>query len=601
MLKNENTGKIMLKKWMFFIAVFCVGILHAQVEFSTSVSKDKLGLNERLRVEFKVNQDGDDFKPPNFEGFRVVGGPNQFVSNQYVNGKRSFLRSYSYTLAPLQKGKLEIGQASIFVDGKEYKTIPVAVNVSEAVDSPTDENNQAVPSTDGVHIIAEVSKSNVFYNEALVVTYKLYVANDTDVGRYQTMDIPTYRGFWNERLDVNANQVNRTTYRGKDYRYVVVDKILLYPQSTGELEITPYTMDVSIAVPTNRRDIFGRRMTTQVNKTVASNSIKINVKDLPTAGKPADFSGAVGDFSLEFNAQRDSVVVNETLPVKLKISGQGNLKLFKFPELELPKALDSYEPERRDNIRTSESGMRGSIDMSYTIIADKPGNYNLGPVSFSFFDPSSETYKTLQTGEHPLVVEPSAQFAQQGGTTSSSSSAQAKNTLGQDIEQFKFIALDSKIKDKKKSTYFIQSKAYWTAFALPLLLLPVFLVIGRKRALSLADTERNQQRQAERRIKKYLSEAESKQDNPTAFYEALELALHNFLKAHLQMDTSEISKERIAELLEDKQVEETTKNDFISLLTSCEMARYAPAAVATTQVNYDKAVAILTDLNKQIK
>lgn len=581
---------------LFLFLVFAV-IANAQVTFEVEVSKDKFGINERVRVEFKLNKEGDNFVPPSFNGFRVVGGPNQFVSNKYVNGKRSFSRSFSYVLSPLEKGTLTIGQAEIVVGGQKYKTSPVEVEVTEAVEQPTDGDNETALIEDGVHIVAEVSKANPYLNEAITVTYKLYVSYNVDITQqFRYLDRPSFRGFWNQEIESVGNQLYEGKYKGRDYRYIILERVLLYPQNSGELVIDPLTLDVPIDVPSNRRDFFGRRLNTTVNRTVASNKLTINVKDLPATGKPADFSGAVGDYRLSFSTTKDSLVAQESLNATLRISGSGNLKLIKLPELELSNSMEVYDPERKENIQTTASGMQGSVEQTYTILPQKPGKYPIGPISFSYFDPSSQTYKTLRSEEFQLKVEPSATIS----STSSRGTDTPRNVLA-DVEQFKFISLKTKLNDIKSKQIYLHKTWYWILLLLPILAIPILILIGRWRNLSLADTERNRLREADKLARRYLGKAEKKQDDKEAFYEALELALHNFLKAKLNIHTNDISKEQITTLLEEKNVTEEASTELMELLTSCEMARYASSSVATTEVNYDKAVATITKLNKQIK
>lgn len=570
---------------------------NAQVVFEAEVSKEKLGLNERLRVEFKLNKEGDNFKPPSFEGFRVVGGPNQFVSNKYVNGKRTFSRSFSYILSPLEKGTISLGQAQIEVDGELYKTSPIAIEVTEAVESPTDADSETTLVEDGVHIVAEVSKTNPYLNEAISVTYKLYVSYNVDISQqFRYLDRPSFKGFWNQEIETLSNQVYEGKYKGRDYRYIILERVLLYPQSTGELTIDPLTLDVPIDVPSNRRDFFGRRLTNTVNRTVASNRLRINVKELPSTGKPANFHGAVGDYRLSFSTTKDSLVAEESLNANLKISGSGNLKLIRLPELELSNSMEVYDPERKENINITASGMQGSIEQTYTIIPQSPGKYPIGPVAFSYFDPSSETYKTLRSKEFQLKVEPPATIM----STRRKGTEDPRNTLSE-VEQFKFIALNTKLSDTKPKQIYLHKLEYWVLLALPLFAIPILIFIGRWKNLSLADTERNRLREADKLAKRYLGKAKRKQTDKEAFYEALELALHNFLKAKLNIHTNAISKEQITGLLEKKNVTQKTITELIKLLTSCEMARYAASSVATTEVNYNKAVETITELNKQIK
>ena len=175
-----------MKQLFLLFSVICFGFFSvevaAQVRFETKLSKNRLGLNERLRVSFEMNQNGDNFIPPNFDGFSVIGGPNQSVSNSYVNGVRSFSKTYTYFLTPNRKGKLTIGQASIQIDGEVYKTSPKQVEVTEAVNNPNSPQARATAIADeNLHLVAEISKTNPYLNEAVTVIYKLYFSSEISV------------------------------------------------------------------------------------------------------------------------------------------------------------------------------------------------------------------------------------------------------------------------------------------------------------------------------------------------------------------------------------------------------------------------------------
>lgn len=185
------------KIFLFLLGFVLCGITAtAQVQFNAKVSKKKLGINERLRVDFEMNQDGDNFNPPDFNNFRVVGGPNQSISNSWINGKRTFSKTYSYFLAPQTRGKITIGQATIEIEGKTYKTLPVQVEVTAAVAEPKDGNNADYIASENVHLVAEVSNTNPYLNEGIAVTYKLYVSHDVSItSQWREIDTPKYADF----------------------------------------------------------------------------------------------------------------------------------------------------------------------------------------------------------------------------------------------------------------------------------------------------------------------------------------------------------------------------------------------------------------------
>ena len=187
----------------------------------------------------------------------MVGGPSQSISNSWVNGVRSFSKSYSFYLTPKKRGKFTLGQATIKIDGETYKTLPINITVTAAVDKPKDPNDPNYIASENIHLVAEVSNSNPYLNEAITVVYKLYVAQNTGVRNWREIDSPRFSDFWSQNIDVKGFDVQQGTYKGEDYRYVVLRKTVLYPQKTGKLTIEALSLDVTVEVPSKRRDVFG--------------------------------------------------------------------------------------------------------------------------------------------------------------------------------------------------------------------------------------------------------------------------------------------------------------------------------------------------------
>ncbi|MFL1894369.1 BatD family protein [Aquimarina sp. 2-A2] len=587
--------KLKLMLWVLF-TLSAVTFSTAQVKFEAKVSKKKLGVNERLRVDFEMNQDGDNFTPPDFSGFSVVGGPNQSISNSWINGKRSYAKTFSYFLAPTQRGKFTIAQAQIQIDGETYKTLPVRVEVTAAVDKPKDGNNSDYIASENLHLVAEVSKANPYLNEAITVVYKLYVSPRISVSNWNELDSPKYSDFWSQAIDMKQLKVENGTYEGEPYRYVVLRKTVLYPQKTGKLNIEPLTLSIAVDVPTNRRDIFGGRLYSTVNKTVAAGNRTINVKPLPENGKPEGFTGAVGDFDFKVNASRTELDASESLEVKVEVSGEGNLKLFDLPNLTVPSGLEQYEPEHSERVRTNLGGMEGTVTDTYTLVPQFKGKYPIPALRFSYFDVSSNSYKTITSQEVVLNVRkgPDGQRI----VTSSDDTVQ-KQVVTQSGRQFKFIKLKTTLKEINSEPFF-GSALYWTALITPLLAIPLFLFFGKKQEARKNDVVGSRVRRADKLARKYLSEAKKNLGEPKSFYIAMERALHNYLKAKLQIQTSDMSKDRIQRLLRERQVDDALVIEFVALLESCEFARYTPLSSTAMQQDYEKASRVIAAMDKQL-
>ena len=582
---------------LFF--VINIGVAQAQVSFVVKASKKTLGINERLRIDFEMNEDGDNFVPPSFKGFNVVGGPNQSVSNSWINGKRTYSKTYSYFLAPKSQGTFTINQATIEIDDQVYKTTPLKISITEAVTKPKDGNNADYVASENVHLIAEVSKTNPFLNEAITVVYKLYVSNDVSITRsWQELDTPKFQDFWSQYIEEKGEQqIYETTYKGKPYRYVILRKAVLYPQKTGQLIIEPLTLDIPIDVEGNNRDIFGRRRMTRVNRTISAGKRIINVKPLPIEGRPDNFSGAVGNFNLSVSSNKTTLDANEAIELNIRVKGIGNLKLFKLPSLTLPSSLEVYEPVRDNKVAISSRGMNGFISDTYTIIPQYKGTYPIRPVTFSYFDVTSNEYKTIISDE--IVVK-----VQNGPVPNQLPEVNKKlskeNVLSLANDQFKYIKTSTKFISINSPVFFKTFK-FWCLFGIPFVFIPIIILIGNTRRKRLNDIEGRRYRIATRLAKKYLSEAKNNIGKQEFFYDSLERALHNYLKAKLAIVTSEFSKEKIIELLSDRKVEENVVSDFEGLLKSCEFARYTPTSNVAIQQDYDKAVKVISSIDKQFQ
>ena len=566
------------------------------VTFEMKLSKPKLGLNERLRVDFVMNRDGDNFNPPDFSGFKVIMGPSQSISSSWINGVRSYSKSYSYTLSPTAKGKFTIKQATIVIGGETYKSLASEVEVTAAVDKPSDQMTADDVADENLHLVAEISKTDPFLNEAITVIYKLYVSPNISVSNYQPLDNPTYNNFWSQDIKVSALSAQNGTYKGKPYRYVILKRVVLYPQKSGKLDIEPLSLDVTVDVPTGRRDFFGQRMYAQTNKTVSAGNRTINVKPLPLANQPSNFNGAVGDFDFAVTTSKKSLNATESLQATVEVNGKGNLKLFKLPELELPSALEVYEPEFTEGVRTTLAGMQGKVSNQYTIVPSFRGKYPIAPLSFSFFNPITEKYTTLTSDEIVISVLEGPLSADSNSTTSTNSS---KQSVIASKDQFNFIKLTPNLTSKSIS-YFFGSTSFYLWLLCPLLLIPLAIVFRKKRDAIAGDVAGNKIRKANKLARKYLSAAKKELGNKDSFYVALERALHNYLKAKLKIETSDFSKDKIVELLHKKEIETNTIQGFIALLENCEAARYSPFSDVQMQADYETASEVISQMDKQL-
>ena len=592
--KLEKTGR--MKQMLFLLILLCGLSASAQVSFTAETSRSKLGINERLKVEFIVDADGDNFRPPSFNGLRLIGGPQQKISQSYVNGKSTFQKSYTYFFQPEKRGKITIGQAEITVEGQVYKTSPVEVEVTAAVDQPN-QSKAVAEAGSGIHLVAEVSRSKPYLNEGIYVVYKLFLSPTVNIRNWRPLDDPKFEGFWSQNINIDQLELKEGEFGGQPYRYVELRKTVLYPQKTGELKIEPLSLSVSVEVPTDRRDFFGRRLYDVVEKNFSANTKTITVKPLPEEGKPEGFSGAVGEFDFKVKVNRNELDAQTSFELTSEVTGRGNLKLFNLPRIQMPSSFEVYEPERNESIRTNSLGMRGRLSETYTVVPEFKGDYVIQPNSFSYFNPRTESYETLKSQPITINVNSGPQRPQEASVPSSEDNATSKNVISSKTS-FNYIKLNTNLKSKDQTEFF-QSPLYWTLFFLPFLSIPMMLIFGKVKNRDV-DQHQAQLKRANKLARRYLSEAKKNIGDSKQFYESLERALHNYMKARLKIQTLDMQKDKIKEKLHEKGVSSETTAAFLKLLESCELARYTPSVTEDMQNDYQKAARVISELDKEV-
>jgi hypothetical protein len=584
----------MFRNKFIHIIVFLIGFsAFSQVNFTTKLSKNQLGLNERVKVEFSVDKDGDNFIPPTFENFRIVGGPSQSIRNSWINGKRSYSKTYSYFLSPIEKGSFEIGQASIEVDGEIYKTLPVQIIVTSAVDKPTNPNDPNYIADKKIHLVAELSDNNPFLNEAVSVIYKLYVAPDTGVDNWRELEAPRYANFWSNNIDIKTLNVQNGTYKGEPYRYVVLRRTLLYPQKTGKLKIEPLTLDISVQVPSNRRDFFGNLISSSVNKTVSSGSSTIDVKPLPLNNKPLDFSGAVGNFNFEIKSDKKELLLDEAFQLSLIVSGKGNFNLFDDPKISLPVSLEVYEPEKISNVSVRSNGIKGKINNKYTVVPNNPGKYTIPQTKFSFFDPELEDYKTIYSD--PIFIDVEGVY--KSSLDSEDNSENIKTNKIQ-LSESQFSSFKTKTKfSKVNEGIFLNSIFYWILLITPLIICFIIIIVT-KFIKNYNSKKIDELKLARNKTNKLLDESKVLIGNKEKFYESIDKALTIYLKTKLTIKNSDFKNEVIQTKLEQMNVEKNTVDLLFEIFENCQLARYTPLNIDAMSDDYNKTKQFIEQLEK---
>ena len=588
-----------MKQKIYYILILCalmsVSIYAQTPKLVASVSKNKLGLNQRVKIQFTINKQGaDNFQAPNFKNFQIVSGPSQSISQSWVNGSASFSQSYNYIIKPLKKGEFLIPAASIKLNNKTLTSKPVKVIVLDPVEIPKDPNDPNYIAQQNVHLVAEISKSSPYVGEGIYVEYRLYVSQNISVRDFSYTDSPQYNGFWNQDIKIRGLTTQNGTYNGEQYRYVVLQKALLIPTKSGKLTIDPIEMDIVIGVPTGRGDFFGNPIVKNITKSFASAKKFIRSKELPIEGKPESFNGAVGDFNFIVSSSKNILKSNETATVSVKVTGNGNLKLFELPEIKTPSELEVFTPEQKEKINVTSRGIRGSVTKNYTIVPQFKGKYKIPSTEFSYFDLKEKKYVRLASQDIFVDVLEGKELV-----TDSDLASNAKKDIVVTGANFRYIQTSSAFSLANESDFYT-SKFYYLILILPLLFIPIGIVIAKRNEARSNDVLGNKLRKADRLAKKYLSEAKKQLGAKEAFYVALEKALHNYLKAKLRIETSDISKEKITELLKRKSVNESTIRSFIEVFNSCDMARYSPVSVVEMKDDYEKSRLVITQIDKQL-
>jgi len=576
----------LVKKTLILFLAINSFVLSAQVNFEASVSKSKLALNERLRIDFVMNQNGDNFSPPEFENFQIIGGPNQSIKTSYVNGERKFSKTYSYFLKPLKKGMLSINQASIEIDGEIYKSLQIEVLITDSVKQPSDSTTQYY-NDDDIELRALISKGSPYLNEPITVVYKLYYKAPINISDARETETPKFKDFWSQTIKIPQLKVTREIYKGQNYNVVEWRKVVLYPQKIGELEISPLSLNLVLDVPTDKRDFFGNVIYDQTSQIISTGIRRIIVKDLPQLGKPASFSGAVGNFEFDVILNKNSLRATESFQAELKVKGNGNLKLFDLPDILVPNSMELFEPEREELISTNLSGMSGSVSKFFTVIPRFQGNFPIEEVEFSYFDPDTEKYKVLKSPRLTIDV--------YDGPVISNTNNNNSNIITSN-DSFRFIKLNGNLREVKNDVFF-QSQFFYTLATTPFILLLSFLLFtAYKRNKKESSSELI--RIEERKIHKMIDSAKESIGDKILFYDKIEKAIIKSLIVKFSIRMEALNKEKIQQIGQEKGL---TKDDvllIIKLIENCEKAKYSRSSDSIMNKDLESAKKVISSILK---
>lgn len=591
-----------MKKFLLIIA-FIGGISSSfsQINFNVRVSNRQISTDDRLRVSFIAQGSSRDvyngrITPPSFKGFKAMG---PFVSQEfsYINGSSFYKKSYTYTLVPTKTGKLVIEPAIFKSGGKEYKTNPVSITVTKGSNpvqpaiSPSKKGSISTSSSKDILLVAQLTKKNPYVNEAVGLTYKLYIPKNYGVQNYQELSQPQYNGFWAQDLDRNISGPFQGEINGKAYEYYVLKKKLLFPQQEGKLTINPLTLSIDIQVPVIRQMGYFQVRDFETKRIKLSSGPKtLHVKALPKNGKPIDFSGAVGQFDFFVQADKNEVKNGEAANITVGVKGIGNLKLFNLPPLKAPEGVEIYDPTHTENVKPTFSGNKGEVLDKYIVIPNHSGKFIIPGMRFSYFNPETHSYEIKTTEDIVLFSKG------EGNYSASQSSDNSGTTSGND---FRYIKEKQNRVDKQKRTFF-KTRSFYFLSLLPFAI--AFLLFMYKKYMDTRVIDESSIKSKKRKTlaQSYLKEASLNTTDKDLFYAKLEKAIHNFLKAKLKIDSSDLTKENIKKLLTDKGVDHSYVEETISLLNNCERARYTPFGAGDIQNDLKRTEYIINTLDKLI-
>lgn len=597
----NKTKNITFKIILLLSVVFINNVVAQEVEFTAATSHNALATGDRFQIEFKVNSKISGFTPPDLSNFRVLSGPNQATNMSWVNGQTSTSLSYSYVLMAIKEGKFTIQPASVVVNGKTYKSNTISINVGKGVQiqqqqQQQQQTNSDINTSDELQIKAAVNKTTVYQGEQLVATYKLYTK--IGIAGNELIKNAALNGFWSQEIDLGQTQWTEEIIGGYRWHVATIRKIVLFPQRSGNLEIDPLEMRfVTQKRVSGGQSVFDQFFGKVVEEEhfLKSKSIKINVLPHPEP-KPTNFNNAVGNLDMKVEVSSSEVKANEAINIKVKISGNGNLPLIDKINIDFPKDFEVYDPKITDNTKTSINGVAGTKEYDYLVIPRHPGEYNIEPISFSYFNPATKKYETINS--QPLTFKIAKGDGTAANMTYTSGNKEDIKLLGEDI---RFIHTNNLILINPNDNFYGSWKFYLLLLLAPILFILTFIFRNKIRAAN-SDLAMVKSRKANKLATKLLASAEKslKENNKNAFYEATSKALFGYVGNKLNIATSELTQANIKEKLKKVAVSDETINELIETLDLCDMARFAPVPVSEQNV-YESAKKSINKLENEVK
>lgn len=607
--------RILLTTVMFLAVIGTV--LADEVTFVAQAPKSVV-VNQQFKLTFKVNR--ANVKEPtiqDFSDFQVLTGPHRSTQRNYqlINGKMESSESvtFTYILLADKEGEYRIPAASIMVDNKKInsnplriKVLPTDQNISSGQGSTGNGNVRSNSSAtdiaeDELFIRASLSMGRVYEQEAVLLTYKLYsTVNLTNLSN----PTPDLKGFHIQEVQLpREKSFELEHYNGRNYQTLIWRQFVLFPQQSGTLEIPSLDFEGVVAMQTRRNlDPFemmfnGGPSYVEIKKNLKSNSLTLDVKKLPE-GMPAGFSGGVGQFLLNSTISATEVKTNEEITLKVKVKGIGNMKLLGNPMIEFPSEFEVYDPIVNNNFTLKTNGFAGEKTYEYVITPRASGTYTIPAASFIYFDPLTDSYKTVESTPYTIEVEKNNE--QPVSTTTTYVGKESAKVLATDIRHIKLGNTES-VKNKRA---FFASEIYCLLYILPLLLFITYIVIYRKKVAENANISLVRTKKANKVAVKRLKIAKNllAQNKKNEFYDEILKTLWGYMSDKMNIPQSLLSKDNVANELEKYGAESSLIEELCAVLNEAEFARYAPgdAGQAMDKV-YSMAMNVISRMENSIK
>ena len=598
----------------FLLLTTIAAALADEITFVANAPKSVVA-GKRFSITFEINNKTDGQPSiPDIDGLRILSGPNYstFTSRQNVNGRVTTRQTITFTYIVIadNEGEIEIPAASISVDGKKYTSNPLSIKVlpqdktqntsRQTTSSASSRSSSTDISADDLFVLASLSKTKVYEQEAVLLTYKVY--SNVNLVNLDN-PVPDLHGFNIQEVQLpQERQFELDRYNERNYNSLVWRQFVLFPQQTGKIEIPAMNFEAVVAVQTRRTlDPFeimfnGGYSYVEVKKKLKSNSLVLDVKELP-ADKPAEYSGAVGRFTISSNISTTQLKSNEEFTLKVSVKGEGNMKLMGDPVINFPSEFDAYDPIINNNFKLTKRGFAGEKVYEYIITPRTPGTFELPAAQFTYLDSSTGTYKTIESQPYKLTVE-------KGSTTSSQQGGiyvvkEEGKILANDIRHIKLGDNDN---ESTGSLY--SSPLYELYYIVPFAIFLLCVLIWRKRIADNANVMRVKTKKANSVAVRRLKNAKQlmRNNKSNEFYDELLKAVWGYMSDKLSIPLSRLSKDNIASELSAKGIDSVAISELNNLLNECEFARYAPGDAGTMMDQlYNKAIDLISKMENSIK